>query len=97
MTDIVTVPLETPLARGETMLAELKLRRPVSGDLRGISVAKLGQLDYDELRKLLPRIAIDGLIVDEIDRIDTADMVEIGGAIADFLFTKKRQEEFRTM
>ncbi len=96
-TAIITIPLETPLKRdgGAADMTELKLRRPVSGDLRGISIAKLGQLDYDELRRLLPRISVETLLDIEVDRIDPADMLEISGEVADFLFTKRRKAEFQ--
>ncbi|MBX9746280.1 MAG: phage tail assembly protein, partial [Hyphomonadaceae bacterium] len=89
--------LETPIPRAGGDLTTLRLRRPQSGDLRGLSIAALGQLDYNELRKLLPRISLDMLIVEEVDRIDLADMIEVSGAISDFLFTKRRAAEFRAM
>ena len=96
--NITTVPLETRVVRpGGEPITQLRLRRPMSGDLRGLSIAKLGQLDYDELRKLLPRVSLDPLIAEEVDRIDTADMIEISGVVADFLFTARRKEEFLTM
>ena len=56
-----------------------------------MSIAKLGQLDYDELRKVLPRVSLDGLIAEEVDRIELPDMMEIAGAVADFLFSEKQQ------
>lgn len=96
MVELTTLVLETPLKRGDDEIAELKFRRPTSGDLRGISIAKLGQLDYDEIRRLLPRIAVTPIIAEEVDKIDTADMIEIGNLLTDFLFTKKRQAEFQT-
>ena len=46
----VTVPLESALERDAGALAELRFRRPMGGDFRGLSLAKLGQLDYDEIR-----------------------------------------------
>ena len=94
--DIIDVPLERPLSRGDSKVEQLRLRRPKSGDLRGISIAKLGQLDYDEVRTLLPRISEPRLIGEEVDAIDPADMIEIAGAITDFLFTARRKAEFQT-
>lgn len=96
MTEITTIALDTPLPRDGGALTALRLRRPVSGDLRGMSIAKLGQLDYDEVRKLLPRISLDALIVEEVDQIDVADQLEISAAVADFLFTARRRAEFLT-
>ena len=91
---LVKVALETPLMRGETEIAELALRKPKSGDLRGISIGKLGILEYDEVRTLLPRITIPPITGEEVDQIEVADMTELGGAISDFLFTARRRAEF---
>ena len=96
MTEIKTVPLETPLKRDAGELADLRFRRPVSGDYRGLSIARLGQLDYDEVRKLLPRISLDGLIAEEVDRIDGADQLEVCAELADFLSVKRRKADFPT-
>ncbi len=92
---IVTVAIETVVKRDGGDLDKLRFRRPVSGDLRGISIAKLGQLDYDELRKLLPRISLDGLVPTEIDALDVADQIEVAGAVTDFLVPKRRMAEFQ--
>jgi len=96
-TEIKTVPLETPLKRDAGALEALSFRRPVSGDYRGLSIARLGQLDYDEVRKLLPRISMDGLIVEEVDRIDGADQLEICAELTDFLSVKRRKADSPTM
>jgi len=95
-TEITTVELETPLIRGETELKQLRFRRPVAGDLRGLSIAKLGQLDYDEVRKLAPRITMDGLIDAEVDKLDSADLIELSSAFADFLFQKRHKAALQT-
>lgn len=92
---IITVPVETPVATASGEKTELRFRRPVSGDLRGISIGKLGQFDYDEIRKLLPRISLDGLSPDMVDKIDVADQLEIAGSISDFLVPKRRRAEFQ--
>lgn len=91
----ITVPLETPLERAGGQLTELRFRKPVSGDLRGLSIAKLGELQYDEQRKLLARISLDGLIAEEVDKLDVADQIEISGALTDFLVPKRRMAEFQ--
>ena len=93
---MVTVPLETPLQRDAGPLDALRFRRPSGGDFRGLSMAKVGQLDYDELRRLVPRISIDGLIAEEFDRIDGADQLEIAAALSDFLVPTRRKAEFPT-
>lgn len=93
---LVTVELETAVERDAGPLGQLRFRRPRGGDFRGLSMARLGQLDYDELRKLLPRISLDGLIAEEVDQIDGADQLELAGAMSDFLVPKRRMAEFQT-
>lgn len=93
---IITIPLDEPLERAGGTLDTLRFRKPVSGDLRGMSIAKLGQLDYDEQRKLLPRISLDALIAEEVDKLSVADQLEISGALTDFLVPKRRMAEFQT-
>lgn len=85
----MSVPLDLPLVRGEVSLERLTFRRPSSGDLRGLSLVQLGQMNVDELRKLLPRISTDGLIEQEVDSIDPADMMAIAGEIGDFLLPRR--------
>jgi hypothetical protein len=92
---IITVPLDTPLDRPAGQLEQLRFRKPVSGDLRGMSIAKLGQLDYDEQRKLLARITLDGLIEAEIDKLDVCDQLQISNALMDFLVPKRQLEAFQ--
>ncbi len=93
---IISVPLDTPVPRDGGNIDVLRFRRPVGGDFRGLSMAKLGQLEYDELRKLMPRISLDGLIQQEVDAIDGADQLELAGALSDFFVTTRRKAEFQT-
>ncbi len=92
--EMVYVELETPLVRGESTIAKLSLRRPFGGDFRDISMSRLTLMNYDEVRKLLPRIALEGLTEFEVDKIAAADLTEICNELSDFLFTKKRRTEF---
>ena len=39
-----TITLDTPLTRGETEITELRLRKPTSGELRGVSLADVLQM-----------------------------------------------------
>ena len=40
------IPLDTPIARGETQITELQLRKPASGELRGLSLSALREWVY---------------------------------------------------
>ena len=58
-----TVTLDSPIQRGETTIDKLQLRKPRSGELRGLSLVDLGQLKVDALTKVLPRITVPPLTV----------------------------------
>lgn len=88
MTDITQITLEHPIERGETSLTTFGLRRPLGGDLRGISGMKLKNFDYEEVRKLIPRISVPTVLDVEFDRFDAADITQVELALSDFLFTK---------
>lgn len=92
---LATIQLETPITTASGEKTELRFRRPLSGDLRGLAIGKLGQFEYDEIRRLLPRISLDGLTVEVVDQIDVADQLEIAGAISDFLVPMRRKAEFQ--
>jgi tail assembly chaperone E/41/14-like protein len=90
------VVLEEPIVRGEEKITELKFRRPHGGELRGISMGKLGQMDFDEVRKLIPRISMPTITQEEVDQMDSADIMEGCDRIMDFLLSTQRKAELPT-
>lgn len=95
-TTLTTITLEAPLKRGESEIAEVQLRRPNSGELRGLSLVQLAQMNVDEIRKLLPRITVPPLTAPEVDQLDPADLMEVAGAVGDFLLSKERKAALPT-
>ncbi|WP_431274236.1 phage tail assembly protein [Variovorax ureilyticus] len=83
-----TVVLDTPIQRGATTITEITLRKPNSGELRGLSLQRLHQADADEIMKLLPRISSPTLTPPECAELDPADLSEFGGHIISFLLKK---------
>lgn len=88
-----TVSLDTPLTRGETEITELRLRKPTSGELRGVSLAEVLQMQTDTLITLIPRLSTPSLTAAEVRQMDPADLVQCGGEIAGFLLTKRAKGE----
>lgn len=82
-----TVELDTPVKRGEQEISEVELRKPSSGELRGIQLADLLQMDVGALIKLLPRIS--PLTEAEIRALDPADLVALGVKVTGFLLQKR--------
>ena len=68
------------------------------GELRGLSLARLGQADVNEILKALPRVTINPTLTQaEADTIDPADMMEVASEFGDFFLTRRRLAELRTM
>ncbi|MBK1686209.1 phage tail assembly protein [Rubrivivax gelatinosus] len=82
------VQLDSPLMRGEQRITCIGLRRPRAGELRGISLAQLLQLDVGALQAVLPRITVPTLTRAEVDQLDPADLVALGTEVAAFLLPK---------
>ncbi|MGP5562771.1 phage tail assembly protein [Vreelandella alkaliphila] len=87
------ITLDTPLTRGDTEITELRLRKPTSGELRGVSLADVLQMQTDALITLIPRLSTPSLTAAEVRQMDSADLVQCGGEIAGFLLTKRAKGE----
>jgi hypothetical protein len=88
-----TVALDSPVLRGEQTINSVSLRKPMAGELRGVSLVELMNLDVGALRKVLPRITTPALTDIEIGRMDPADLVQCGVAVAGFLLQKSARAE----
>jgi len=86
-----TVRLDTPIKRGSHLVEEITLRKPASGELRGIHLAELLNMDVSSLIKLLPRISM--LTAPEASQLDPADLVAIGVKITGFLLQKQTKTD----
>lgn len=86
------IELDAPIKRGNTEIDSVTLRKPVSGELRGVSLMDLAQMDVLALRKVLPRISNPSLTDAEVGNLDPADLMQCGVAVASFLLTKKMKQ-----
>ena len=87
--ELKTVTLDTPIQRGDTTITEVQLRKPKAGEMRGLNMADVLQMDVNALTKLLPRISTPILTELEIGNMDPADFVQLGSEVSGFLMTKK--------
>lgn len=93
MTDMITITLDTPIARPESQIETLQLRKPKAGELRGLSLVDLGQLKVDALTKLLPRISLPTITEVEVANLDPADLLVCGMEVGNFLLQKSRRTD----
>jgi hypothetical protein len=87
------IELEEPIVRGagsdnEKTIGSLQLRRPNSGELRGLNLHDLLKLDVNTVQELLPRITVPTITMAEAQRLDPADLVSISAEIAGFFVPK---------
>lgn len=87
-----TVELDGAIVRGSQTITSIVLRKPVAGELRGVALMDLAQMDVLALRKVLPRITTPTLTDHEIGRMDPADLMQCGVAVAVFLLQKSARE-----
>lgn len=88
-----TLTLDTPIARGDTKIESVTLRKPASGELRGVSLTALLQMDVDALTVVLPRISTPTLLKQDVTAMDPADLVQLGSTVAGFLLPKASRPE----
>ena len=67
---------------------EIGVRKPAAGELRGLQIMALGQLDYNQLEQLLPRITMPTVHKHEIAAMDPADFGQLAAEVMDFLLPK---------
>ncbi|WP_052262868.1 phage tail assembly protein [Chromobacterium violaceum] len=88
---MTTIQLDTPFKRGDADIAEITLRKPASGELRGCNLTDLLQMDVLALQRVLPRISTPTLTEQDVGRLDPADLLQLGTAVASFLLPKDKK------
>lgn len=86
-----SVALDTPIVRGEQTIDRLDIRKPGSGELRGLSLVDLGQLKVDALIKIAPRVTLPPITEAEAANLDPADLLALGAEIGSFLLQKRQR------
>lgn len=85
---MATVTLDAPIISGDITIDQVKIRKPQAGELRGLSLSALLNLDYAALENLLPRITIPTLTKAQIMAMDPSDFTQLGSEVMDFLLPK---------
>jgi hypothetical protein len=83
-----TITLDTPIKQGETEITTIQLRKPAAGELRGVTLTDLLQMDVAALTRVLPRISSPTLTEANVWAMDPADLTQCGSAVAGFLLPK---------
>ncbi|MDR3398728.1 MAG: phage tail assembly protein [Pandoraea sp.] len=88
-----TITLDTPIQSGRNEITEFQIRKPGSGELRGVNLSDLAQMNVDTLIKVLPRITAPALAEHEVASMDPADLLQCGLAVSGFLLPKASKPE----
>ncbi|MFK3888498.1 phage tail assembly protein [Sphingomonas sp. NPDC079357] len=65
---------------------EIRVRKPMSGELRGLTVNALLNCDVTALLTIAPRITTP--VIPKGAELDPADLTQLGGEVMDFLLPK---------
>lgn len=88
MSNTQQVQLGTGFKSGKSIITELTIRKPLTGDLRGIKLIDFIELDIDSLAKVLPRVTTPSIEEHEVFSLDLNDLSEITKVLASFLSEK---------
>ena len=89
-----TVTLDQPIQRNGQSVEAFTLRKPAAGELRGLSLVNLLQMDVESLATLLPRISSPTVHKPEVLAMDPADILAAGIVVAGFLQQKGERAAF---
>jgi hypothetical protein len=87
------INLDTPIVRGTETITAVTLRKPAAGELRGVALTDLLQMDVAALQTVLPRITSPALTKVDVANMDPADLVQMGSEVAGFLLPRAVRPE----
>ncbi len=83
--------------RGEQTITQVNVRKPGAGELRGLKLVDVLQLDVTAMATLLPRITSPTLTTADVNAMDPADLLALGQEVQLFFLTKaQREADFQT-
>lgn len=91
------VTLLEPIERGDSKIEKLQLRKPQAGQLRGLALNDIVTSNISTLMVLIPRISSPVLAAHEVEALDPADLMEIGGVIRGFFMTAGERKMLEAM
>lgn len=78
------VTLIEPLTIDGEDIAEITLRRPNGGDLRGLKLSELLQLDVGSVMRLVPRISAPYVSESQMAEMSAADLTKFATGVVGF-------------
>lgn len=78
------VTLSSPLKMGKQEITEITLSKPSAGQLRGVKLLDVLQMDVEAYEKLLPRITQPMLTDVQVAQLECEDLMSIMGEVQGF-------------
>jgi len=75
------ITLQTSIEINGDDVTEITVRSPGAGELRGLSLAALADLEVDTVLKILPRVTSPTISEEDGESLSLIDMLKIGGSI----------------
>lgn len=82
-----SVDLTTPVKREAGDVARVTLRQPQAGELRGLKLLDVLQMDVNALITLIPRISDPALTQYEVATMDLPEITALGTGVLSFFPT----------
>ena len=79
-----TIQLSRPIQQGDQTVDEIKLRDPKAGDMMGIKLSQVMNMDAAHCLPLLERINDNGLMQADLLGLHCFDLAELMGQLVDF-------------
>lgn len=93
---MIVITLDTPITRGETTIGFVTVRKPGPGELRGLTLKAIGEVEFGAMIKLLPRVTEPALTEAEVSTMDIADFTSLAVEVAGFLLSKAQRQDSPT-
>lgn len=95
MSTDTTITLETPITRGEQTIDKVAVRKPGAGELRGLKLVEVLNMDVASLQLLLPRITAPILTSADVAALDPADLLQFGMEVSGFFMTRAQAQGYQ--
>ncbi|HAW49155.1 MAG TPA: phage tail assembly protein [Roseovarius sp.] len=82
------ITLQTPVKRKDDQIKKVTLRQPSAGELRGLSLARLMQMDVSAIITVVPRISQPILDEAEVAALGPVDFAAIAQEVVGFFFSE---------
>lgn len=92
---LVTVNLDVPIKREGGDITSVQVRKPGAGELRGLKLVDVVNVDVNAMFQLLPRITQPVIHTQELVKMDIADFLALSNEVATFLPQRAERMDYQ--